>query len=199
MRKAAPDDICIVIEATNHGPDTAPLHVLPQVWFRNTGDGAVTTAPGTPGAVRSAVSALGQCRAVRSRHDYLGEYFLSAEGVPEVLVCDNETDAVALWAQRTTRRPTRRMGSTVASSKVSATRSTRRAVARKRPSGTSSIELLGPQQTRERPAGDCRPRRRRSGSRCVELGGLAAPVGEYVSRSSVPKVCSSAASSSSQA
>ena len=34
--KAAPDDICIVIEATNHGPDAAPLHLLPHVWFRNT-------------------------------------------------------------------------------------------------------------------------------------------------------------------
>ena len=26
----------IVVEATNHGPDAAPLHVLPQIWFRNT-------------------------------------------------------------------------------------------------------------------------------------------------------------------
>ena len=34
--KAAPDDICITVTATNHGPDPAPLHLLPQVWFRNT-------------------------------------------------------------------------------------------------------------------------------------------------------------------
>ena len=34
--KAAPDDICITIEATNQGPKPAPLHVLPQLWFRNT-------------------------------------------------------------------------------------------------------------------------------------------------------------------
>ena len=34
--KAAPDDVAIVVEATNHGPDPAPLHLLPQVWFRNT-------------------------------------------------------------------------------------------------------------------------------------------------------------------
>ena len=34
--KAAPDDVAIVVTATNHGPDPAPLHLLPQVWFRNT-------------------------------------------------------------------------------------------------------------------------------------------------------------------
>ncbi|MEY2405977.1 MAG: hypothetical protein QOG39_893, partial [Acidimicrobiaceae bacterium] len=34
--KAAPDDICITIAVTNRGPDPAPLHVLPTLWFRNT-------------------------------------------------------------------------------------------------------------------------------------------------------------------
>jgi len=34
--KAAPEDICVRIEIFNRGPDVAPLHVLPQLWFRNT-------------------------------------------------------------------------------------------------------------------------------------------------------------------
>lgn len=34
--KASPDDICIRITAFNRGPEPAPLHVLPQLWFRNT-------------------------------------------------------------------------------------------------------------------------------------------------------------------
>ncbi len=34
--KAAPDDICIRITALNRGPDSAPLHLLPQLWYRNT-------------------------------------------------------------------------------------------------------------------------------------------------------------------
>ena len=34
--KAAPDDILIRISATNRGPDAAPLHLLPTLWFRNT-------------------------------------------------------------------------------------------------------------------------------------------------------------------
>jgi hypothetical protein len=34
--KAGPNDILISITATNHGPQAAPLHILPTVWFRNT-------------------------------------------------------------------------------------------------------------------------------------------------------------------
>ncbi|WP_420818974.1 hypothetical protein [Ornithinimicrobium flavum] len=34
--KAAPGDIVVEVTATNHGPEAAPLHLLPQVWFRNT-------------------------------------------------------------------------------------------------------------------------------------------------------------------
>ena len=34
--KASAEDICIRIEAFNRGPGAAPLHLIPQVWFRNT-------------------------------------------------------------------------------------------------------------------------------------------------------------------
>ncbi len=34
--KAGPEDICIRIEAFNRGPEAATLHLLPQLWFRNT-------------------------------------------------------------------------------------------------------------------------------------------------------------------
>jgi hypothetical protein len=34
--KATPEDMCIRIEAINRGPDPAPLHILPHLWFRNT-------------------------------------------------------------------------------------------------------------------------------------------------------------------
>jgi len=33
--KAGTDDVLIRITATNRGPETAPLHVLPTLWFRN--------------------------------------------------------------------------------------------------------------------------------------------------------------------
>jgi hypothetical protein len=34
--KASPEDICIRIEAANRGPEAAPLHIIPHLWFRNT-------------------------------------------------------------------------------------------------------------------------------------------------------------------
>lgn len=34
--KASPEDIVIRIETINRGPDPAPLHLIPQLWFRNT-------------------------------------------------------------------------------------------------------------------------------------------------------------------
>src|SRR5579872_2283530 len=34
--KATPEDYCIRIEAFNRGPEPAPLHILPHLWFRNT-------------------------------------------------------------------------------------------------------------------------------------------------------------------
>ena len=34
--KAGPDDITIRVEAFNRGPDAATLHLIPQLWFRNT-------------------------------------------------------------------------------------------------------------------------------------------------------------------
>lgn len=33
--KESAEDLCIRIEAFNRGPDPAPLHILPQLWFRN--------------------------------------------------------------------------------------------------------------------------------------------------------------------
>jgi hypothetical protein len=34
--KGGPSDVLIQISATNRGPETAALHVLPTLWFRNT-------------------------------------------------------------------------------------------------------------------------------------------------------------------
>ena len=34
--KASAEDICIRVEAFNRGPEAAPLHLIPHLWFRNT-------------------------------------------------------------------------------------------------------------------------------------------------------------------
>ncbi len=86
--KAAPNDICMVVQATNHGPDPAELHVLPQVWFPNTWswgeDGPRPELARTDGAVRC-------------RHPELGEYWFAADGTAPILVTGNDTNAVALF------------------------------------------------------------------------------------------------------
>ena len=71
-----------------------------------------------------------------------------ARAIPDVLVCDNETNAAALFGARRTRRPTRRTASTRASSTATSRRSTPPAPARRPRSGTAS--------TRSRRARPCR-------------------------------------------
>jgi len=44
--KASPEDILIRITAFNRGPEAAPLHILPHLWFRNTW--SWTNPPGAP-------------------------------------------------------------------------------------------------------------------------------------------------------
>ena len=95
--KAAPDDIVIEIEATNHGPDAAPLHLLPQVWFRNTWAWGSDDRKPTLRRLTASELATGGARAVECEHEFLGRYVLAAQGEPDVLVCENETNAVALF------------------------------------------------------------------------------------------------------
>ena len=95
--KSAPDDIAVVIEATNHGPEAAPLHLLPQVWFRNTWVWGRDTRRPSLRRLTAPELAAGGLRAVECEHTFLGRYVLAAEGQPDVLVCENETNAVGLF------------------------------------------------------------------------------------------------------
>jgi hypothetical protein len=95
--KAAPDDVLMTLEATNHGPDPAPLHLIPQVWFRNTWAWGVDARKPVLRRIDPPERGGAGERLIECVHDYLGTYRVSAEGTPEVLVCDNETNAVALF------------------------------------------------------------------------------------------------------
>jgi hypothetical protein len=86
--KAAPDDIVIQVSATNRGPDPAPLHLLPTLWFRNTwawgrDDRRPTIAADPPG--------------FRAVHPGMGTYRLAATGDPTLLLTENESNAERLW------------------------------------------------------------------------------------------------------
>lgn len=86
--KAGPEEILIRVTAHNRGPDAADLHLVPQLWFRN-------TWAWQPNAekpeLRDAGGPVG-ARTIACRHAELGEMFLHAEGSPDLLFCENETN-----------------------------------------------------------------------------------------------------------
>jgi hypothetical protein len=77
------EDILIRITATNRGPESAALHLLPTIWFRNTwswGDDEVRPE-------------LRQVSAgIELKHRVLGKRWLYCEGSPEFLFTENETN-----------------------------------------------------------------------------------------------------------
>jgi hypothetical protein len=88
--KAGPEDILIRISAHNRGPEAAPLHVLPTLWFRNTWSwGDDDPRP----MLREAGGA------VVASHPELGDCTLSCESAPELLFTENESNAHRLWGQ----------------------------------------------------------------------------------------------------
>jgi hypothetical protein len=88
--KAAPDDLLIRITVCNRGPERASLHVLPTLWFRNTWSWGGN--PPRP-LLRQAA---GGAPVIAASHPELGERFLYAEGAPELLFTENETNTERL-------------------------------------------------------------------------------------------------------
>ena len=76
--KASADDILLRVTVTNRGPETAPLHVLPTVWCRNTWSwgGGYESAWGCP---RLAAAGDG---AIEVEHSSLGRYRVDVEPGP---------------------------------------------------------------------------------------------------------------------
>jgi hypothetical protein len=98
--KQGPADICIRIEAFNRGPEAAPLHIIPHLWFRNTWAWTNARVPRPVISRNEAVHGYACLCADDSeaRHlsniqfDYkLGRYFLYGEDQPAALFTDNET------------------------------------------------------------------------------------------------------------
>jgi hypothetical protein len=89
--KAAPDDILIRITVWNRGPEAAPIHVLPTIWFRNTWSWS-----GSPSKPELQLIAGMPC-AIQLDDPYYGKRWLAAAGSPEWLFTENESDAATLW------------------------------------------------------------------------------------------------------
>ncbi|MBI2517322.1 MAG: glucosidase [Opitutae bacterium] len=96
--KAGPNDILIEITATNRGPEPAPLHVLPTLWYRNTWSWGCTHEGCT---LKPRIQPVGMDRLV-THHETLGRYFFDIErqpgGYPPFLFTENETNARKLFS-----------------------------------------------------------------------------------------------------
>ncbi|HKF07026.1 MAG TPA: hypothetical protein VKB49_32200 [Candidatus Sulfotelmatobacter sp.] len=87
--KAAPDDILMQVSLCNRGPELATVHVLPQLWFRNTWSWAEPSQ-------RPLLVAQND-GSILAQHAALGVYQLYAEPEHELLFCENETDKQRLY------------------------------------------------------------------------------------------------------
>lgn len=77
-------DMLIRITVINKGPEAAALHIIPQIWFRNTW--SWDNSPDKPGLRLKGLSS------VIAEHFGAGKHFLFAEGTPEIIFCENETN-----------------------------------------------------------------------------------------------------------
>ncbi|MCW2603530.1 MAG: hypothetical protein JWN61_1665 [Pseudonocardiales bacterium] len=110
IAKAAPEDICWELVATNTSPEPRELHVLPTLWFRKTWgwDGAEADTAEIVPTIRPHPSRPG---ALLVEHLDLGDRTLAYQpddpGAPvDALFCDNETnDAVRHGRPSTARYP----------------------------------------------------------------------------------------------
>jgi len=89
--KADPEDVLIRITAHNRGPQTANLHLLPTLWFRNTWSWGIDA---TKPILRQAEDGT-----ILASHAQLGDLTLRCEGIPELLFTENESNASRLWKQ----------------------------------------------------------------------------------------------------
>jgi hypothetical protein len=86
--KGAPDDLLIRVTVTNRGPEPAPLHVLPTLWYRNTW----SWEAGAPRPRLRRGPEGRRASTILVEHPDLGALRLYAEGASELLFTENATN-----------------------------------------------------------------------------------------------------------
>ena len=96
--KAGPDDILVRITAANRGPESAPLWLLPTLWYRNSWSWGCKHEGCS---VRPTLQAAGP-QAVQGEHVNFGRHYLVAgpgpdDALPQWLFTENETNTRKLY------------------------------------------------------------------------------------------------------
>ena len=86
--KANVEDILIRLIVVNRGPETATLHLLPSLWFRNTWSWGKDDRRPT---IRK-TAGLQNCQCVEVEHWQYGKRWLLCAGQPQLLFTENQTD-----------------------------------------------------------------------------------------------------------
>src|SRR4051794_6203524 len=106
--KASPEDLCVRVEVFNRGPEAATVHLVPQLWFRNTWAWGKDALPepsirlGESGDDYASVVAddsnARQLRGLPFEY-HLGPRYLYAEAGGTPLFTNNETNARKVWGE----------------------------------------------------------------------------------------------------
>jgi hypothetical protein len=96
--KSGPDHVLIRLTVANRGPDAATIHLIPQLWFRNTWSwGPIDEAPSQRPRLALAADGI-----IAARHEQLGEMelrFAPASGGARArpMFTENESNAERIW------------------------------------------------------------------------------------------------------
>ncbi len=91
--KGGPEDILVRITAINRGPEAASLHVIPQLWFRNTWSWYKKGS-------RPRISMDGRWR-IHAEHPVFGSYYLSGRAGSRAIFTENDTNPVFIGLPET--------------------------------------------------------------------------------------------------
>jgi hypothetical protein len=89
--KADPEDILMLMTIHNRGPDSAPIHLLPQLWFRNTWSWKKNSVR----PILEHKSSGG----IAVKHATLGDYHFYADENPNFLFSENDTNPGRVFNQ----------------------------------------------------------------------------------------------------
>lgn len=91
--KASPEDLLVRITATNRGPQDAPIHLLPTIWFRNTWSWGYSADRPRLALTHDDDGST----AISVEHPSSVPHWLYYGDSPELLFCDNETNTQRLY------------------------------------------------------------------------------------------------------
>ncbi|HML74778.1 MAG TPA: hypothetical protein PKB02_09810 [Anaerohalosphaeraceae bacterium] len=96
--KAGPEDILVQIKVHNRGPESAEIHLLPTLWFRN--DWALRLAKKhTRKPLLRQMSAPQGMNLIEASHSELGRWLLYCQGQPTLLFTENSTNMERIFGK----------------------------------------------------------------------------------------------------